>query len=110
MLHTINNAWVTIIVKQLQNGVIDNALLVVKDSDEAFKVVEFTDKLLGISFENYKKPPYTIYTEDVVYRSMCPDAARTSDFPMFDDVLVSHDIHDTMLKSYLSQHCRRKGA
>ena len=110
MLHTINNAWVTIIVKQLQNGVINSALLVVKDSEEAIKVVEFTDKLLGNSFDNYKTPPYSIYTEDVMYRSMCPDVVRTSEFPTFDDVLISHEIHDTMLRSYLSQHCRRKGA
>lgn len=110
MLHIINDAWVSIIVRQLQSGIIGSALLVAKDIDEVFKVVGFTEKLLGSDFENYRLPPYSIYTEDVIHRSMYPDAISTGGIPLFDDVLVSHEIHDPMIKSYLAQHCRRKGA
>ena len=110
MLHTINDAWVSIIVRQLQSGIIGSALLVAKDIDEVFKIVGYAEKLLGSNFENYKLPPFSIYTEDVIYRNMYPDIANIGGIPVFDDVLISHEIHDPMIKSYLAQHCRRKGA
>jgi hypothetical protein len=30
------------------------------------------------------------------------------DIEMQDDVLISHEIHDVMLKDYLARHCKRK--
>ena len=30
------------------------------------------------------------------------------DIEMQDDILISHDIHDVMLKDYLARHCKRK--
>ena len=27
---------------------------------------------------------------------------------MFDDILISHEIHDLMLQNFLSKHCIRK--
>lgn len=32
------------------------------------------------------------------------------DFEMQDDILISHDIHDIMIKDFLSRHCKRKGS
>lgn len=29
--------------------------------------------------------------------------------PMFDDILISHELHDIFLKDFLGRHCRRKG-
>ena len=31
------------------------------------------------------------------------------DMPMFDDILISHELHDIFLKDFLGRHCRRKG-
>ncbi len=30
------------------------------------------------------------------------------DFEMYDDILVSHNIHDYMLLDYLGKHCKRR--
>ena len=30
------------------------------------------------------------------------------DMEMYDDILVSHNIHDCMLLDYLGRHCKRK--
>ena len=30
------------------------------------------------------------------------------DIEMQDDILISHNIHDMMLKDYLARHCKRK--
>ena len=110
MLHTLNKAWARIIVNQLQKGMIENALFVAKNSDEVLEIVKFTDSLIGNDGDVYHHPPYDIFLEDVVKRDMETDVVGASRLSMYDDILISHDIHDCNVKSFLSQHCRRKGA
>lgn len=96
MLHTLNKAWITILANQINNGTISNALFV------TFGNVEYiaTEKLLQDICE--LDGCWIFDANDVVFGlSLLPHDI------MFDDVLISHAVHDPMLKNYLAKHCRR---
>lgn len=100
MLHTLNKAWTNIIANQLKKGLISNVLFVPKDEEKLLNFIEEKDC--------YIPAPYSICTEEEILYFM---KNKPDDYlSMFDDILISHDIHDPLIKSYLSRHCRRKGA
>ena len=105
MLHTVNKAWVTIIAKQLKAGTIKNALFAVADSYEAYDVYQWIINVFGSPIDGDHYRPYYIYTEDIIRSYM---NTKGSNMPVFDTVLVSENIHDPIMKNYLSQHFRRK--
>lgn len=105
MLHTINKAWVTIVAKQLKAGVIKNALFAVVDSYEAYDVYQQIIKVLGFQNDRDFYEPYYIYTEDIIRSYMNTNG---SNMPVFDNVLVSKNIHDSIIKNYLLQHSYQK--
>lgn len=95
MLFTANKAWIDIVTKQLESGTIKSALVVAKD---LYELAEF----LGCSGETYNPVPFKVMTERSAVRIM---EADTMD--MYDEILISHDIHDCFLKNYLVKHCNR---
>ena len=97
MLHTLNKAWVKILANQLDSGHLSSVLFVVTNSAEIELVIRTC---------HHVADKYTMVNEDRVRQSM---QAQDS-FPMYDDILISHEIHDSGMKSFLCQHCRRKGA
>lgn len=95
MLFTANRAWIDIVTKQLQNGTINSALVVAKD---LYELAEF----LGCSGETYHPVPFKVMTEHSAARAM-----KEGTMDVYDEILVSHDIHDCFLKDYLAKHCNR---
>lgn len=55
--------------------------------------------------------PENCYQIDTVYFTNDNDADEILEIPqdiMFDDILISHDLHNPMIKDFLSKHCTRK--
>jgi len=102
MLHTLNKAWVKILLNQVKNNKISNPLFVFT-SNEEFNMIDKLCEEFGL--ENY----YTL-NEQMMRMFMNlekKDGKFRPEFD-FDDVLISHDIHDVMLKDFLGRHCKRK--
>ena len=95
MLFTANKAWIEIIRKQLESGVIKSALVVAKD---LYELAGF----LGCSGDTYTPLPFKVMTERSATKMMQDDT-----MDMYDEILISHDIHNCFLKDYLSRHCNR---
>ena len=95
MLYTANKAWIDIVRKQLETGIIGSALVVAKD---LYELAE----LLGCSGETYIPLPFKVATERSVSKMM-----QDGSMDMYDEILISHDIYDCFLKDYLSRHCNR---
>ena len=97
MLHTLNKAWVKILVNQALKDCNKRFLFICDENNsEAEMVFNLlpTDKILDICVINYK-----------IAKNM-PNI--NLDIPKFDDILVSHEIHDMFLKDYLHKHLKRK--
>lgn len=95
MLFTANKAWINIITKQLQNGTINSAMVVAKD---LYELAAF----LGCSGDTYSAPPFKVTTERSVRKMMNEDK-----MDMYDEILISHDLHDCEIKNFLAHHCNR---
>lgn len=102
MLHTLNRAWVRILLNQVRTNTISNPLFVITSKDE-FDMVDKLCEEFGL--ENY----YTL-SEQVMQNFMNMEKQKGKFRPEFDfdDILISHEIHDVMLKDFLGRHCKRK--
>lgn len=108
MLHTLNKAWIKCFLKQAKGN--KDFLFVTKDLNES-KIVyniisDFFEK--DPSFQKISLLSFGYYSV-VTEKGIKQDMKYFSEyFPMFDDILISHDIHDPMIINFLHQHRKRK--
>lgn len=103
MLHTLNEAWAKILIEQVKRGT-KSWVLFVCDSDNS--EMEMAIKLI----EESGVASVCLTNEILAEIAMEMDASEDLDFemPMFDDILVSHKVHNVMLKDFLGRHCKQK--
>lgn len=104
MLHTLNKAWIECFFKQAQNN--KNFLFVVKNDEESKQVSE-------ILCDFYKKNPIDFFNLGYICDTTEAEVANDmvwlkDDYPMWDDILISPNIHNSMIKSFLHKHRKRK--
>ena len=108
MLHTLNRAYVDLLARQLKNGIIKNCLCVVGPDSEFDIVLE--------AMKKYQVHIKVLYVEEVergvkfqwLY-NIGEDVYPILKDEIYDDILITHDLHDVFAKDYLCRHCRRKG-
>lgn len=114
MLHTITSGWLRILVNQAIDDPKLCFLFVASDEDERDWIIS--------SIRSYIATEYPKLTTSYINRDINISVAtietikyerrylawRQQSFPMYDSILVSHELNDVMLKSFLSQHCKRK--
>jgi len=104
MLHTLNSGWAKILLNQNLKDQSKLFLFVTdgspREMGEIYKAMNETNNFSGvfvISIDNMT---------DIMKRVK----AGQGEMPMFDDILISHELYDIFLKDFLSRHCKRKGA
>ena len=97
MLHTLNKAWVNILISQIERGDIDNALLVCFDSQEKGYYQEMLSRNLSDS-ERIECVSVGFLKEVMKARA---------DGKVYGDILVSSRVHDQSVFDYLSKHNAR---
>jgi hypothetical protein len=108
MLHTLNKAWIKCFLKQAKDN--KNFLFVAKDVNELKTVYDIISDLFekDSSFQEISCSSfgyYIVVTEENIKQDM---KYFSEYFSMWDDILISHDIHDSMIINFLSQHRKRK--
>ena len=99
ILHTLNEAWVKILARQIVRGDIDTVLLVCSNEEEMKLWWVLRDAMVMAHRPDiFVKKKYI----SAVERDMCNNVDI-----MYDDILISHDLHDIMIKDYLAKHCKR---
>ena len=101
MLHTLNKAWVNCCLKQAKNGN-KYFLFVAKDDKEFDKINKITSHFFQtntIDLSNFGY--FCITTESEVYDDL---RYFNKYYPMWDDILISHDIHNWIIKDFLQEH------
>lgn len=97
MLHILNKAWVKILARRVN----DHIMFVYSTLQEQDMLIEtFTEVEKEIGDLCFM----WVTNENEIKKMMNDDI----DIEMQDDILISHDIHDVMLKDYLARHCKRK--
>ena len=89
MLHTLNKAWVKILANR-ENRIF---LFVANDETEKdyiYKILKEIDKTKGI------KSDISITTYDGLKQLISFKKFYEEDFRMYDDILISHEIHDNI--------------
>ena len=97
MLHTLNKAWVKILAQRTDKHI----MFVYSTQQEQDMIIEtFTEveKEIGDLC-------FMWVTNENEIKKMMNDGI---DIEMQDDILISHKIHDMMLKDYLGRHCKRR--
>ena len=111
MLHTLNKAWIDILCRQVQKEKISNFLCVYTTNNELALILKAQrehhvniDKIHAdyISYQLYFDRLYSIDSETRPIKILTND--------IYDDILISRDLHDIFVKNYLNKYCRRKGA
>ena len=104
MLHILNDAWASILIKQAITNSTFSVLFVAADVDEATHFRQIARRLIPEDVAvNLSISP----VESIIY-SRSYTTWRSEEFPEFDDILISHEVHDVMLLDFLSRHCKRK--
>lgn len=101
MLHTLNKAWVNCCLNQAKDS---NKcfLFVVKDDKEFEEINKITSHFFQTNTIDLRKFGYfCITTESEVYDDL---RYFNKYYPMWDDILISHDIHDWKIKDFLQDH------
>jgi hypothetical protein len=105
MLHTINKAWLKILVNQSCSDFNKNFLVVASDDEECSQIRKTLrdlqisdDSVIHISIATIRKIRYDI--------QFCKFYNKK--FPMYDDILISSELHDIFIKDFLGRHCKRK--
>ena len=97
MLHTLNKAWVKILARRTDKHI----MFVYSTPQEQDMLIE--------TFNEVEKEIGDLclmwVTNENEIKKMMDDGI---DIEIQDDILISHDIHDCMLKDYLGRHCKRK--
>jgi len=101
MLHTLNKAWVKILSNQE-----DKSFLFVANDIEEWEYIY--NELKEIEKTNKIKSSIAISTISNIKFMITFNKFFNEDFNMYDDILISHEIHDVMIKDYLSKYCKRK--
>lgn len=104
MLHTLNKAWATILIKQAIKDPTKKFLFVAKGLEEYDKYIDLLVEL----DKNKNNDNVLIIIEKVAKMWMLFDERGIEEPDMFGDILISHEIHDLMLQNFLSKHCIRK--
>lgn len=97
MLHTLNRAWAKILARRVN----DHIMFVYTTPQEQqmiFDVFSEVEKEIGDLC-------YMWVTNESTMKELMDNGV---DIEMQDDVLISHEIHDVMLKDFLGRHCKRK--
>jgi len=97
MLHTLNKAWVKILARRVNDHIMF-VYTTLQEQDMLIDVFSEVEKELGDSCLMW------VINENEI-KKMMNDGV---DIEMQDDILISHEIHDVMIKDYLSRHCKRK--
>lgn len=96
MFHYINKAWVEILARQLKSNSIKNALCVYTNVSE-LRIIQQINKKYNVTILSVPKRDVNTYMEYFTQ----------FEFGIFDDILVSHDLYDTIILDFLAKHCRR---
>ena len=100
MLHTLNKAWVDILANQMRCQNISSVLIVVNTpTEEALK-----SELLAAKWEAGQPNSMveSVSVEDIIGMSKANQHMIT-----FDEILISHDLHDCYALNYLAHHCNQ---
>lgn len=97
MLHTLNKAWTKILAQHIY----EHNMFVYSTSEERKMIADVFNK---VEQEIGDLCFMWVIDEDTVTKMK----DNTINFIMQDNILISHDIHDVMVKDYLSRHCRNK--
>lgn len=97
MLHTLNRAWVKILAQRVN----DHIMFIYSTPQEQDMIIE--------TFNEVEKEIgdlcFMWVTNENEIKKMMNDGI---DIEIQDNILISHKIHDMMLKDYLGRHCKRK--
>ena len=97
MLHTLNKAWVKILARRTDKQI----MFVYSTQQEQDMIIE--------TFNEVEKEIgdlcFMWVTNENEIKKMMNDGINIE---MQDDILISHKIHDMMLKDYLGRHCKRR--
>lgn len=104
MLHTLNKAWATILINQAIKDPTKSFLFVAKDFNEYDKYIDLLVEL----DKNKNSDNVLIISSKVAKMWMIFDKRGIEEMDMFDDILISHEIHDNMLHDFLGRHCKRR--
>lgn len=97
MLHTLNKAWVKILARRVNDHIMF-VYTTPQEQDMLIDVFSEVEKELGDSCLMW------VINENEI-KKMMNDGVNIE---MQDDILISHEIHDVMIKNYLSKYCKRK--
>jgi len=97
MLHTLNKAWAKILARRVNDHIMF-VYTTLQEQDMLIDVFNEVEKELGDSCLMW-------VTNENEIKKMMNDGI---DIEIQDDILISHNIHDMMLKDYLGRHRKRK--
>ena len=100
MLHTLNKAWAACLAHQIRTGMISTVLIIANTPEE----YECKKCLWDARWDNNRVETQVVCMSIDRIRYITSNKVH---LPIFDDILISHDLHDIMVKDYLSKHCRR---
>ena len=97
MLHTLNRAWAKILARRVNDHIMF-VYTTLQEQDMLIETFNEVEKEIGDSCLMW------VTNENEIKKMM----DNGIDIEMQDDILISHNIHDMMLKDYLGRHCKRK--
>jgi hypothetical protein len=108
MLHILNKAWINCFLNQAKDS--DKTFLfVVKDKKEERRVNKIISHFFQTNTVNLAKfGYYCITTETEIYTDLMLMKQMMDSYPMWDDILISSNIHDIRIKNFLHKHRIRK--
>lgn len=105
MLHTLNEAWTSILVRQACKNKNKRFLFVAKDQDEKKQIIAFIrSQLAKLEVDLSSGINLSISTETAVKATIAFCKFYNEEFMTYDDILISQYVHDNMLHSYLCKH------
>lgn len=97
MLHILNKAWAKILARRTDKHIMF-VYSTLQEQDMLIETFSEVEKEIGDLC-------FMWVTNENEIKKMMNDGI---DIEMQDDILISHEIHDCMLKDYLGRHCKRK--
>ena len=112
MLHTLNKAWLEIMAKQLEKGIIEDCLCVC--TDEEFPMIQEVVNKYKVSrkffivFTNELERAFNICSYFQVSPEEEPSIMPIPVDRIYGDILISHEMHNPIIIDFLHQHKKRK--
>ena len=105
MLHTLNKAWIICCLNQIKDP--NKQFLFVVKNNEEFKQVKtiISDYFKVNKINLYSHGYFYIASESEIYQDML---CVKDYFPIWDNILISSNIHNLMIKNFLHQHRKEK--